>query len=240
MAEPRMAASIDHRWALVSRVRLHVRRVSQRAGPPSTGRRVPRRVLRPPSRRGCSRPRRCLDPWRSLAPVSSSHLWPSSIEACSPPRSCAAARRHPADGVRPRWRGDVPRLGRDGRGALRVAGRRGGARARADAGEGPMRPPSRRSARRTSSTCRAGTRLLAGVLRIAARSGVGRAHARGVVVAGCSAGRDGHRRPRDGVPAGPGLRRRSRCRSAGRRASSLVDGSRSCRTTTPGPSRSRR
>ncbi len=59
------------------------------------------RRARPPGRRAARSPgpapagpgvvpaldcRRCPDPWRSSAPVSSLHPWPSSIEACSRPR----------------------------------------------------------------------------------------------------------------------------------------------------------
>ncbi len=83
------------------------------------------------------------------------------------------------------------RLGRAGRGALRRARRGGGARPRPRSRRTrTTRPPPPRSARRTSSTCPAGSpatcsmRSATAAWAMALRA----AHARGAVIAGCSAG----------------------------------------------------
>ena len=115
-----------------------------------------------------------------------------------------AARRDPADGLIPRWRGRLPALGGDGRRPFRRRSAPRSSRCSSATGPAPtIRPRPRRSARPTWSTCRAASRryLLRG-RSPAARVGralVGRARARRGPRRLLGRG-DGPRRPRLRLP----------------------------------------
>ena len=112
--DPMIVATSVQRWRVVMRSRARCRGVAE------VGRRgsVAARAVRGNGRGRLSR--RCPDPWRSSAPVSSFPRWPSSTPACSAATGrAAAARRDPADRLVPRRRGRLPALGGDGRRALR-------------------------------------------------------------------------------------------------------------------------
>ena len=144
--------------------------------------------------------------------------------SCRPPRTPMARRSSPA-GRRWAWRISGSSAPRSSRSSCAI-------------GPAPTIPPRpRRSARRTSSTCRAASRRTCWTR--SAGSAVGRAlaaaHQRGAVLAGCSAGAM--------VLAGARVRFPGPARCPGRCAGGPGSGSRrarrSSRTTTPGPSRCR-
>ena len=229
----------DHGPAL-GRVTGHRRgECRRRAAAVQSGRRRPRS---PDPALCCGR---CPDPWRSSAPVSSSHPWPSSIGACSP-RPVATGR---ASSILPT--ASAP----DGEATFRAWAEMGvehfaalGRRGRAGARPRPSRRADDAAAIQAIGEADL-VYLSGGHPALPARGpAAGRrwarrsrgAHARGAVVAGCSAGAMAIVGRTHGLPARPEAADAAAVPDPlARPGSRWSTGSPCCRTTTPGRSRCR-